>query len=102
MLKMLIISAVALMFIYQIITAIDYWYGIPIVFYKVEAYVAYLISVLFLGLAIVNRGEIVNIIFIAFIIYWLIQSIRDYIDYKYEAQESQVQEDGENQKQEGE
>ena len=90
------------MFLYWVITAIDDWYGIPIIFYKVEAYVAYLISAFFLGLAIVNSGETVNIIFIAFIVYWLVKSIRDYIDYKYEAEESEMQEDEEKPEQEGE
>ena len=84
MLKTLIAIIAVLIIAYRIITAIDYWIGIPIWFYKVEAYFSYVLSLFFLTMSIIKKGEDINIIFIILTIYCIIQSVMDYIDYKYE------------------
>lgn len=84
MLTALIVIIAVLMISHRVITAIDYFLGIPVMFYRVEAYISYTIAVFSIGLTIMQRGEPINILYIILAIYWGIQALLDYLDYKYE------------------
>ena len=83
MITSLVTTIAVLIVIHRVLTAVDYFIGIPSVFYRIAGYIAYATTVFSIGSFIILRDEPIRILFIAFSVYWGIQAILDYLDYRY-------------------
>ena len=96
MLKALITIIVVLIVVHRGIIILDYFFGVPNSLFRIESYLSYVLSVFFIGLLIMQKDVEIAPLYIAFSIYWIIQAIIDFIDYKYgEAQEEAEREEQE-------
>ena len=87
MLAELIATIAALMVIHKLLTAINYFFDIPIFLLRIESYISYVIAVFCIGPLLMIEDTIIKIIMVALSIVWIIQAVLNYFDYEYEMQQ---------------
>ena len=87
MLTALVATIAGLMVIHKLLTAVNYFFSIPIYLFRIESYLAYVISVFCIGSLLMVEDAVIKIIMVALAILWIIQAVLNYFDYEYEMQQ---------------
>ena len=93
MLTAVIATIAVLMVVHKLLTAITYFFDIPIYLFRIESYLAYVIAVFCIGSLLMVEDTIIKIILVALAILWIIQAVLNYFDYEYEMQQAYEQEE---------